>query len=100
MPISEMIVVWRIACGDSWVDVHEDGRVVGEDEALRGRLLHDLGQPVEVTRTGAGGVHMVLQPTDRRYVVARVRQLVEASADLEVVDLYFTGAPKSADSEG
>ncbi|HEV3230906.1 MAG TPA: hypothetical protein VG245_01500 [Candidatus Dormibacteraeota bacterium] len=97
MPISEMIIVWRVACGDAWADVHEDGRVVSDDAAFRDRLLAHLGEPVEVTRTGSGGVPMTLQPSDRRYVVARVRKLVAETPDLEIVDLYFTGEPDPAE---
>lgn len=93
MPISEMTVVWRIACGDAWVDVHEDGRILGEDEALCARLRGLLTEPVDVSNSGAGGVPMVLKPSDRRYVVARVRRLLEDESDLEVIDLYFTGEP-------
>jgi hypothetical protein len=96
MPISEMIIVWRVACGDAWADVHEDGRVVSADEALRERLLGHLREPVEVSRSGSGGVAMTLQPSDRRYVVARVRKLVAETPDLEIVDLYFTGEPEPA----
>jgi hypothetical protein len=93
MPLSEMTVVWRVACGDAWADVHEDGRIVGDDEQLCARLQNLLTQPVDVSNSGAGGVPMVLQPTDRRYVVARVRRMVEDEPDLEVIDLYFTGEP-------
>jgi hypothetical protein len=100
MPISDMIIVWRVACGEAWADVHEDGRVVSADEALRQRLLGHLTEPVDVAGSGSGGVPMTLQPSDRRYVVARVRRLVEDADDLEIVEVYFTGEPPSTGQRG
>ena len=93
MPLSEMIIVWTIACGDRSVDVAEDGRVMTDDAELRERIQSLLTTPVDVTRSGSGGVPMVLQPHDRRYVVARVRKMVQEEDDLQIVDLYFTGEP-------
>ncbi len=91
MPISEMIIVWTIACGEATVDVYEDGRVDSADERLMSRVRAHLTEPVDVSNTGAGGTAMVLQPSDRRYVVARVRRLVADAPDLEIVGLRFAG---------
>ncbi len=90
-PISEMIIVWVVACGDAVAHVHEDGRVTGDDESLKTRLTALLSEPVDVSDSGGAGARMVLEPSDRRYVVARVRRLVADEPDLEIVDLYFTG---------
>ena len=91
MPISEMVIVWTIACGGQTVQVFEDGRVESEDSALRDRLLAHLREPVDVSETGGDGVEIVMQPDDRRYVVARVRRLVRDAEDLEIVSVHFTG---------
>jgi hypothetical protein len=91
--LSDTIIVWTIACGDATVEVSEDGRVWSDDDALRGRLEDMLRQPVDVSDTGAGGKQMVLEPSDRRYVVARVRQLCAAHDDLDVVGVHWTGEP-------
>lgn len=97
MPLSETIIVWTIACGDATVDVSEDGRIWSDDETLRARLDGLLREPVDVTGTGAGGKPMVLQPSDRRYVVARVRQLCEEHDDLDIVGVHWTGEPEPGD---
>ncbi|MEA2682123.1 MAG: hypothetical protein QOK05_451 [Chloroflexota bacterium] len=90
-PLSAMLVVWTIACGDSLAEVFEDGSVASDDAALRDRIVGHLGEPVDVSHTGAGGRALVLQPTDRRYVVARVRKLVADTPDLEMVGVRITG---------
>lgn len=90
-PLSSMLVVWTIACGDSTAEVCEDGSVQSDDEALRQRISTHLGEPVDVSRTGAGGKALVLQPKDRRYVVARVRKLVADTPDLEMLGVRITG---------
>jgi hypothetical protein len=90
-PLSAMLVVWTIACGESTADVYEDGSVESEDVALRERISARLSEPVDVSRTGGGGKALVLQPNDRRYVVARVRKLVTDTPDLEMLGVRFTG---------
>lgn len=90
-PLASMLVVWTIACGDSTADVYEDGSVESEDEALRERISAHLGEPVDVSRTGGGGKALVLQPNDRRYVVARIRKLVADKPDLEMLGVSITG---------
>jgi hypothetical protein len=90
-PMSKMLVVWTIACGDSTVEVSEDGSVNSEDEVLRARISGHLEEPVEVSGTGGGGRPLVLQPSDRRYVVARVRKLVAEATDLEMLGVRITG---------
>jgi hypothetical protein len=86
-----VIIVWAVSNSRAVAHVHEDGHVISEDGALRERLLAALREPVEVSRTGGGGKQLTLQPQDRRYVVARIRRLVEDEPDLEIVDLYFRG---------
>jgi hypothetical protein len=84
-------VAWTIACGDSTVEVYEDGSVESEDEVLYARISAHLGEPVDVSHTGGGGRSVVLQPSDRRYVVARVRKLVAEAPDLEMLGVRITG---------
>jgi hypothetical protein len=90
-PLAKMLVVWTIACGDSRVDIYEDGSVESEDQVLRARITGHLGEPVDVSGTGGGGRPLVLQPSDRRYVVARVRKLVAEAPDLVMLGLRITG---------
>jgi hypothetical protein len=91
MPITDMLIVWTIACGDNSVDVDERGTVSSDDVALARRLRACLEEPVDVSHTGAGGQRLILRPGDRRYVVARVRKLVADEADLEMVGLRLSG---------
>jgi len=86
-----MLVVWTIGCGDRTVDVYENGVVHSEDAALRERVERLLTEPVDVSRSGADGRLVVLQPTDRRYVVARVRRAVADEADLVMLGIRITG---------
>ncbi len=90
-PQSPMLVVWTIGCGDSTAEVYEDGTVESADDALRERLQAHLTEAVEVSASGGGGRHLVLQPSDRRYVVARVRRLVSDASDLEMLNIRITG---------
>ncbi|MFN2464713.1 MAG: hypothetical protein ABR598_00430 [Candidatus Dormibacteria bacterium] len=90
-PISPMLVVWTIGCGDSTADVYEDGTVESEDVELHSRLVNHLAQPVDVSHTGAGGRQLVLQPGDGRHVVACVRKLVAEAPDLEMLQVRITG---------
>ena len=86
-----MLVVWTVACGEATADVYEDGTVESIDAELKARLEGMLKEPVDVTRSGAGGTRMVLNPSDRRYVVARVRRAVADEADLEMLGIRITG---------
>lgn len=86
-----MLVVWVIQCGESIAKVYEDGTVESEDAALRARLTAHLTEPVDVSRSGSGGKPLVLQPSDRRYVVARVRRLLADAEDLQVLGVQVTG---------
>lgn len=86
-----MLVVWTIQCGDSTAEVYEDGTVESEDSALRERLQQQLKEPVDVSESGSGGRPLVLQPSDRRYVVARVRRMVADTGDLEMLGVRITG---------
>jgi hypothetical protein len=85
-----MLVVWTLGCGASTAEVYEDGTVESADPVLRERLLGHLREPVDVTHHGAGGRPLVLRPSDRRHVVARVRRLVQESADLEMLGVRIT----------
>jgi len=91
LPPDGMVIVWTIACPEGEVEVYEDGRVKSGSTELRERVLARLQEPVDVTRTGAGGVAMVLHPGDRRYVVARVRRLVEDEPEMDVLGVRFAG---------
>ena len=90
-PLSAMLVVWTVACGESTADIYEDGTVETDDAALRERLQTHLTEPVDVSSSGGAGRALVLQPSDRRYVVARVRRLVADAADLEMLGVRITG---------
>ena len=86
-----MLVVWSIQCGDLTAEIYEDGTVETDDEGLRRRLQDHLTEPVDVAHSGSGGKPMVLQPSDRRYVVARVRKLVADAEDLQMLGVRITG---------
>lgn len=90
-PLSEMLVVWTLGCGGRTVDVYENGVVDSDDVSLRERLERLLTEPVDVSRSGGDGRQIVLQPTDRRYVVARVRRVVADEPDLEMLGIRITG---------
>jgi len=90
-PLSEMLIVWSIQCGGSTAEIYEDGTVESVDHDLRQRLRDHLTEPVDVAHTGGGGKAMVLQPSDRRYVVARVRKLVADAEDLQMLGVRITG---------
>ena len=86
-----MLVVWTVACGDSTADIYEDGTIESEDALLRERLAAHLTEPVDVSASGSAGRALVLQPNDRRYVVARVRRLVADAEDLQMLGVRITG---------
>lgn len=86
-----MLVVWSIQCGESTAEVYEDGTVESTDAGLRDRLIGHLKEPVDVSHSGGGGRPLVLQPSDRRYVVARVRKLVAEAPDLRMLGVRITG---------
>jgi len=86
-----MMVVWTISCGDRSAEIYEDGSIESEDPALRERLERHLTEPVDVSTSGAAGRALVLQPSDRRYVVARVRRLVADAPDLQMLGVRITG---------
>jgi hypothetical protein len=89
--LSAMLVVWTVACGDSTADIYEDGTVESDDPGLRDRLNRHLMEPVDVSASGGAGRDLVLQPSDRRYVVARVRKLVADAQDLQMLGVRITG---------
>ena len=86
-----MLVVWTVQCGENTADIYEDGSVESEDAVLRERLQAHLREPVDVSSSGSGGRPLVLQPNDRRYVVARVRKLVSDADDLHMLGVRITG---------
>ena len=86
-----MLVVWTVACGDSTADIYEDGTIESQDPVLRERLVAHLTEPVDVSASGSAGKALVLQPSDRRYVVARVRRLVADANDLQMLGVRITG---------
>ena len=86
-----MLVVWTISSGESTADIYEDGTVETDDAALGERLATHLTEPVDVSSSGGAGRALVLQPSDRRYVVARVRRLVADAADLQILGVRIAG---------
>ena len=90
-PLSAMLVVWTVSCGESTADIYENGTVESDDQALRERLIAHLSEPVDVSEGGGAGRALVLRPDDRRYVVARVRRLVADAGDLEMLGVRITG---------
>lgn len=86
-----MLVVWTISCGECTADIYEDGTVESDDPSLRDRLAAHLAEPVDVTSSGGAGRRLILQPSDRRYVVARVRKLVADADDLQMLGVRITG---------
>ena len=85
-------LVWTIAHGGRVAHVGEDGDMSG-DEELVALLETRMREPITVYRTGTvqslGGkppAPILLQPGDRRYVVARIRTLCDADPEFEVVD--------------
>ena len=90
-PLSSMLVVWTLSCGGSTADVYEDGTIETHDAALRQRRAAHLPEPGDVSASGGAGRPLVLQPSDRRYVVARVRRLVADADDLQMLGVRITG---------
>ena len=86
-----MLVVWTISCGESTADIYEDGSIETHDAALRQRLATHLTEPIDVSSSGGAGRALVLLPSDRRYVVARVRRLVADADDLHMLGVRVTG---------
>lgn len=86
-----MLVVWTISCGERTADISEDGTVDSDDPVLRDRLMAHLTEPVDVSFSGSAGRPLVLQPSDRRYVVARVRRLVADAEDLQMLGVRISG---------
>jgi hypothetical protein len=93
MALSETIIVWTVACGDATIDISEDGRLWTDAPDLMERIRDLLAVAIDVSRSGSDGKPLVLQPSDRRYVVARVRQMVEEHRDLEIIGVRWTGEP-------
>lgn len=86
-------LVWRLAHGESLVEVVEDGRVRGDDPSVVALVQERLREPVTVfrhgtvrTRAGAPRSAIELHPGDSRYVVARVRTLCDREGGFAVVD--------------
>lgn len=70
------LLVWTIVRGEQTAQVGEDGAIDGDAE-LVAELRARLALPTTVYRQGTvqGNGAIELQPTDRRYVVARIRTL-------------------------
>jgi len=79
-------LVWTIAWGEHSARVAEDGELEGDAE-LVAVLRERLSQPITVYRSGTvqGSDAIEMQPTDRRYVVARIRTLCSEDAGFEIV---------------
>lgn len=90
-PLSAMLVVWTVGCDGSTADIYEDGTVESDDPVLRERIAGHLTEPVDVSGSGGAGKPLVLQPNDRRYVVARVRRMVADAPDLRMLGIRITG---------
>jgi hypothetical protein len=97
--LSDTIIVWTVACGETTIDISEDGRLWSDAPDLLDRVRSLLTIAIDVSHSGSDGKPLVLQPTDRRYVVARVRQMVDEQPDLEIVGVRWTGEPEAQRTE-
>ena len=85
-------LVWTVAHRGRTARVDESGLMEGDDDLLT-LLAERFREPVTVFRTGtvrpapgSAAEPLILAPGDRRYVVARIRQLVASDEGFEVID--------------